>query len=147
MGRLIDAYVLMADVRNTITEESGAIDWINLINRQMTAYDTDKVVERLEEVRQINASANAEAIERMCGASANYYKGAECAYERAIEIVKGECATEQSCEWKLEDLESNLYVTGCENRQLIFEGTPEENGYKYCPYCGRKIKRGGADGD
>lgn len=71
----------------------------------------------------------------------------ECAYERAIEIVKGECATEQSCEWKLEDLESNLYVTGCENRQLIFEGTPEENGYKYCPYCGRKIKRGGADGD
>ena len=134
MGRLIDADVLMADVRNTITEESGAIDWINLINRQMTAYDTDKVVERLEEVRHINASAN-------------YYKGAECAYERAIEIVKGECATEQSCEWKLEDLESNLYVTGCENRQLIFEGTPEENGYKYCPYCGRKIKRGGADGD
>ena len=66
MGRLIDADVLMADVRNTITEESGAIDWINLINRQMTAYDTDKVVERLEEVRQINASANAEAIERMC---------------------------------------------------------------------------------
>ena len=65
MGRLIDADVLMADVRNTITEESGAIDWINLINRQMTAYDTDKVVERLEEVRQINASANAEAIERM----------------------------------------------------------------------------------
>ena len=49
MGRLIDADVLMADVRNTITEESGAIDWINLINRQMTAYDTDKVVERLEE--------------------------------------------------------------------------------------------------
>ena len=64
---------------------------------------------------------------------------------RAIEIVKGEYATEQSCEWKLEDSESNLYVTGCENRQLIFEGTPEENGYKYCPYCGRKIKRGGVD--
>lgn len=67
--------------------------------------------------------------------------------KEAIEIVKGECATEQSCEWKLEDSESNLYVTGCENRQLIFEGTPEENGYKYCPYCGRKIKRGGVDGN
>lgn len=48
MGRLIDADVLMADVRNTITEESGAIDWINLINRQPTAYDPDKVVEQLE---------------------------------------------------------------------------------------------------
>lgn len=68
------------------------------------------------------------------------------AYKKAIEIVKGECSTEQSCEWKLEDSESNLYVTECENRHLIFEGTPEENGYKYCPYCGRKIKRGGIDG-
>lgn len=56
-------------------------------------------------------------------------------------------ADAQKCEWKLEDSESNLYVTECENRQLIFEGTPEENGYKYCPYCGRKIKRGGVDGN
>ena len=48
--RLIDADVLMADVRNTITEKSGAIDWINLINRQPTAYDTDKVVEQIKEL-------------------------------------------------------------------------------------------------
>ena len=48
MGRLIDVDVLMADVRNTITEGYGAIDWINLINRQPTAYDPDKVVQQLE---------------------------------------------------------------------------------------------------
>mgnify|MGYP003191404240 CR=1 FL=1 len=69
---------------------------------------------------------------------------------RAIGTVEECRAAEKKqkseCEWKLEDSESNLYVTGCENRQLIFEGTPEENGYKYCPYCGRKIKRGGIDG-
>lgn len=40
----------MEDVRNTITEKSGAIDWINLINRQPTAYDTDKVVEQIKEL-------------------------------------------------------------------------------------------------
>ena len=44
------------------------------------------------------------------------------------------------CEWKLEDAEANLYVTSCEQRQLIFEGTPRENGYRFCPYCGKKIK-------
>lgn len=65
--------------------------------------------------------------------------------DKVFKIVKGKYVTEQSCEWKLEDSESNLYVTECENRQLIFEGTPEENGYKYCPYCSRKIKRGGTD--
>lgn len=51
MGRLIDEDKLMQDVNNTITEKSGAIDWINLINRQPTAYNLDKVVEQLEEFR------------------------------------------------------------------------------------------------
>ena len=44
------------------------------------------------------------------------------------------------CEWKFEDEEANLYLTGCQQRQLIFDGTPKENGYRYCPYCGKKIK-------
>lgn len=48
MDRLIDMDVLMTDVRNTITEKSGVLDWINLINRQPTAYDLDNVVEQLE---------------------------------------------------------------------------------------------------
>lgn len=45
---LIDADKLMQDIRNTITEQSNTIDWINLINRQPTAYDQDKVVDQLE---------------------------------------------------------------------------------------------------
>lgn len=44
------------------------------------------------------------------------------------------------CEWKIEDEEANLYLTGCQQRQLLFDGTPKENGYRYCPYCGKKIK-------
>ena len=48
MDRLIDMDVLMTDVRNTTTEKSGVLDWINLINRQPTAYDLDNVVEQLE---------------------------------------------------------------------------------------------------
>ncbi len=76
MGRLIDADVLMADVRNTITEESGAIDWINLINRQPTAYDQDKVVEQLEELRK-------ECEDPLEEYDPNYF------IDKAIEIVKG----------------------------------------------------------
>lgn len=77
--KLIDADVLMADVRNTITEESGAIDWINLINRQPTAYDPDKVVEQLKtedskiEIQYEN----------------NYEKGLLDGIGKAIEIAKG----------------------------------------------------------
>lgn len=48
MRRLIDQDTLMQDIRNTITEQSSTLDWLNLINRQPTAYDPDKVVEQLE---------------------------------------------------------------------------------------------------
>lgn len=142
MGRLIDADALKADLEKAISknEDMDCLDFLrvaSVIDAQPTAYDPDKVVEQLENERKFWENAY----------DSNLGKEKARSYEHAIEIVKSECATEQSCEWKLEDLESNLYVTGCENRQLIFEGTPEENGYKYCPYCGRKIKRGGVDGN
>lgn len=52
--RLIDADKLMQDIRNTITEQSGALDYLNLINQQPTTYTVDKVVEQLKkEVKNI----------------------------------------------------------------------------------------------
>ena len=47
--RLIDADKLMEDMQKTITEQSGTIDWLNLINRQPTAYDLDKVADQLDD--------------------------------------------------------------------------------------------------
>ena len=115
------------------------------LSYQPTAYDPDKVVERLEELRKAEQDRPDDCDEDGCGDGEQIYddgrsQGRFEAFGKAINIVKSEYATEQSCEWNLEDVESNLYVTGCENRELIFEGTPEENGYKYCPYCGKRIK-------
>ena len=47
--RLIDADKLMEDMQKTITEQSGTIDWLNLIHRQPTAYDLDKVADQLDD--------------------------------------------------------------------------------------------------
>lgn len=74
--RLIDADKLMQDIRNTITEQSSTIDWLNLINRQPTAYDVDAVVEQLED-------CISDTEDSLTG------KGARWAYKGAIEIVKG----------------------------------------------------------
>lgn len=77
--RLIDADVLMTDVRNTITEQASAFDWINLINRQPTAYDVDKVIERLEkEKNPIYREDGSLMVER-----------AAIRVDKAIEMVKG----------------------------------------------------------
>lgn len=86
MGRLIDEDKLMQDVNNTITEKSGAIDWINLINCQSTAYDPDKVVEQLEEIEKIMTSpVSQDCFGEECKAS----DCTVCLISRAIEIVKG----------------------------------------------------------
>ncbi|MDF2804436.1 MAG: hypothetical protein K0S61_4341 [Anaerocolumna sp.] len=47
MSDLIIRKALLEDMRNTITESSNTFDWINLINNQPTAYDVDKVVDKI----------------------------------------------------------------------------------------------------
>lgn len=46
---LIDKDKLFQDIRNTITEQSSTLDWLNLIDRQPEAYDVDAVVQQLED--------------------------------------------------------------------------------------------------
>ena len=70
--RLIDADTLMLAIRNTITEQSSTIDWLNLINRQPIAYDVDTVVKQL-------ANSN-----RWTDGTYDFVR-----LERAIEIVNG----------------------------------------------------------
>ena len=41
------------------------------------------------------------------------------------------------CTWT-EDDEGN-WATACDNLHVFFEGGPSENGYKWCPYCGRAV--------
>ena len=61
----------------------------------------------------------------------------------AIEIVKQggiSDASDYVCEWRLCDEEANVYDTSCRNPHILIEGTPQENNYEFCPYCGNKIK-------
>lgn len=155
MGRLIDEETLKQELYQQwfmdilLTQTSSEDMFYALaqkIDKIPTAYDPDDVVEQLEEKtelayrRYMDCPRNSPCYER--------YQTQYTQRKMCLELVRGGGVEQKSeCEWKLEDSESNLYVTWCENRQLIFEGTPEENGYKYCPYCGRKIKRGGVDGN
>lgn len=79
--RLIDEEKLMEDIQKTITEQSGTIDWMNLIHRQPVAYDIDNVVKQLEEIR-VKKTCNKEKCDEkeLCRI---------CVVDDAIEIVKG----------------------------------------------------------
>ena len=62
--------------------------------------------------------------------------------KNAIDIINEAEAKWESecCEWRLCDEEENVYDTSCRNPHILIEGTPKENNYEYCPYCGKRIK-------
>lgn len=126
--RLIDAYALIESMKKTESEHENAMtcpSWwsaFNVISEQPTAYSVDKVVEELEEkagtVNFIGYGTIYEAINK----------------DVAIEIVKQGGVDDDVCECRLFKGHKYLHETSCGN---VFD---MENGFKYCPFCGKKIK-------
>lgn len=88
--RLIDEEKLMEDMQKTITEKSGTIDWMNMIYRQPTAYNVDKVVEQLEEERELSYADFDRYVDEVSPClDAEYDDFFHRGLERAIKIVKG----------------------------------------------------------
>lgn len=132
--RLIDADILLKEL-NKREYSREKHDFKLMIKNQPTAYYVDKVVEELEE----NASRYTKKYVTPYGN--NGYKDTKAiSIHKAIEIVKQGSASDDVCEWRLCDEETNVYDTSCRNPHILIEGTPKENNYEYCPYCGKKIK-------
>ena len=103
---------------------------IDTIINQPTAYDIDKVVEELKCDRCESCS-----FIEVCGGT----KYCGICHEKAIEIVK-QGGVSDVCEWHCD--EYGRWHTEC---HYLADNDPLE--YTFCPYCGKKIKAGGAYDD
>ena len=131
--RLIDADALIEAMKKTEDEHEKAMtcpSWwsaFNVISEQPTAYSVDKVVEELEEkagtVNVIGYGTIYEAINK----------------DVAIEIVNQGGVSDDVCEWKYNDSEY-YFESSCEHLHIFMSDGPKENEYRFCPYCGKKIK-------
>ena len=101
------------------------------------AYSVEKVVDELEEAKG-NVPVN-RLLDDIIKEKPKEL-GQLIAYDKAIKIVKQGGVADDVCKWKLCDEEANVYDTSCRNPHILIEGTPKENNYEYCPYCGKKIK-------
>ncbi|PWY59031.1 hypothetical protein DMI82_12485 [Blautia sp. BCRC 81119] len=89
MSRLIDAddlieYIKIWDIGNSISSDQK--EFIDCVNRQFTAFNVDKVVEQLKDlkVRYFLTIANTGDADKDCA-----YKNIANTIDKAIEIVKG----------------------------------------------------------
>ena len=97
-----------------------------------TAYDIGEVVEKLEEIRA-KKTCNKEKCDtkEICRI---------CVVDDAIEIVKQGGLSDDVCEWESDyGFVSDKYKreTGC---GYTFYDLHHAVPFKYCPYCGKKIK-------
>ena len=109
----------------------------------------------MEEVRLIDANALHKRIEMNLRAS-NPFTIEECCYKDALNSVDEAPTIDPEtlrpvAHWDMEeDAVGSPIVWTCSNCKdsiIMYDGTPMENGYKYCPYCGAKIAEVRADGD
>ena len=100
-----------------------------IIKEQPTAYDIDKIVEKLEKIR-VKETCNKEKCDtkEICRI---------CVVDDAIEIVKQGGVFDDVCEWKYIDTVSFNAKFSCNGKTRNIKSM---RSYKYCPYCGRKIK-------
>ena len=96
-----------------------------IIKEQPTAYDIDKIVEELEKREE-------HYVEMLD------WQGQSSICD-AIEIVKQGGVYDNVCEYKIKD---KVIYASCNNKQIAsaFCWFNECGDYKYCPYCGKKIK-------
>ena len=105
-----------------------------IINNQPTAYYVDKVVKELQK----NASRYTKKYTTPYGN--NGYKDTKAiSIRKAIEIVKQGGVSDDVCEWKYKDSEY-YFESSCEHLHIFMSDGPKENEYRFCPYCGNKIK-------
>lgn len=60
--------------------------------------------------------------------------------EEEYSISENPNKSDDCCEWVRDDYEFDVYDTKCKNRHVFFEGSPADNEYEFCPYCGKIIK-------
>ena len=113
MGRLIDADALIESIVNRTESETVLYNTTEELNAYLEgcAYKQNAIID------MINYSPTAYDVDKVV-----------------------EELPDDVCEWRLCDGEANVYDTSCRNPHILIEGTPKENNYEYCPYCGKKIK-------
>ena len=124
-------------IQETTDSKSNLIH-INTVKRLLqdvdTAYDIDKVVEELENNSFITVKQEEVQTKRKDIQSYIAVEKEVVLLKDAIEIVKQGGVSDDVCECRLLKCYNFLYKTSCGD---VFD---MGNGFKYCPYCGKKIK-------
>ena len=108
-----------------------------IIKDQPTAYDVEKVIDELEELKNKDICDYLDCdvclYYKKCGVETDQSNNLK--WDKAIEIVKQGSVSDDMCQWKKDDMCETIYRVCCGCFTTAYQ-----KDFKYCPYCGKKIK-------
>ena len=134
--RLIDADDFKKFMQALCKAGSPYESFIELLDKQNTAYDIDKVVEELEKLKNKDICDYLDCdvclYYKKCGVETD--QGNNLKWDKAIEIVKHGGVSDDVCKWK--QTSTARYKTSCGYKLEEYFDTNA----CYCKQCGKKIK-------
>lgn len=144
--RLIDAGLLLDHLSGRLESMKDYDAVKDVVNNMPIAYDVDKVVEQLEEERELSYANFDEYVEEVSPClDAEYHDTFSRGLERAARIVKDGVRTDDVCVWKYskEIMDNVEFEVGCNQTPLKRGIVPNNFSYhefRFCPFCGKKMK-------
>ena len=109
------------------------------IEKMPTAYDVDKVIKELEKIKGLACDGKSCSECEYTSDCLEGERSEEVAIDKAIEIVEQGGVSDDVCEWKYNDSEY-YFESSCKHLHIFMSDGPKENEYRFCPYCGKKIR-------
>lgn len=121
--KVFDEYMIATDKTSTLGGFGSEV--FKRVREMPTIYDINEVLDELKELK-------AYAVYEDINADTKWL-------DKAIEIVKQGGVSDDMCEYRITD---KMVYASCNNKQIAsaFCWFNECGDYKYCPYCGKKIK-------
>ena len=142
--RLIDADILKINLYHNKKVVLN-YDLVKCIDDTETAYDINKVVEELEELKNKDICDYLDCdvclYYKKCGVETNQSNNLK--WDKAIEIVKQSGVSDDFCEWngELSRLVTfTRFTTNCGDNIDLQTNSELLKAFRYCPFCGKKIK-------
>lgn len=137
MSDLISRSELINKIRGIVPGSQDVDFIVRLIDNQPTAYDIDKVVEELKELRKKDVcdylDCNVCLYTDKCSAETDQSNNIK--WDKAIEIVK-QGGVSDVCEWK--SASNGEFILNPHTKRLFSNEPSMKN--VYCNTCGKKIK-------
>ena len=138
--RLIDADDFKKFMQALCKAGSPYESFIELLDKQTTAYDIDKVVEELEKLKNKDICDYLDCdvclYYKKCGVETDQSNNLK--WDKAIEIVKQGVVSDDVCEWKEVVGFDYMYIRNPHTNR-IYSNEPSMKNI-YCNTCGKKIK-------